>query len=72
VTQANTEYAAAYAALKAGDLSTYASDMVQVGNLLNQLKTLTAGGKATTSPTPSPSSSPSPSASASPSSTPSP
>ena len=63
VTQANTEYAAAYAALKAGDLSTYASDMVQVGNLLNQLKTLTGGTKATPSPTPTTTPSPSPSAS---------
>src|SRR5487761_1190994 len=65
VTQANTEYAAAYAALKAGDLSTYAAEMIQVGNLLQQLHTLTAGAKATTSPTPSPSASPSPSPSAS-------
>jgi uncharacterized membrane protein (UPF0182 family) len=63
VTQANTEYAAAYAALKAGDLSTYASDMIQVGNLLNQLKTLTEGTKATPSPTPTTTPSPSPSAS---------
>jgi uncharacterized membrane protein (UPF0182 family) len=60
VTQANTEYAAAYAALKAGDLSTYAADMVQVGKLLEQLKTLTAGAKGTPGTTPSPSPSPSP------------
>jgi uncharacterized membrane protein (UPF0182 family) len=63
VTQANTEYAAAYAALRAGDLSTYASDMTQVGNLLNQLKTLTEGTKATPSPTPTTTPSPLPSAS---------
>jgi uncharacterized membrane protein (UPF0182 family) len=62
VTQANTTYAAAYTALKAGDLSTYAADMTQVGKLLQQLKTLTAGAKATpgVTPTPSPSVSPSP------------
>ncbi|MEP6751385.1 MAG: UPF0182 family protein [Candidatus Dormiibacterota bacterium] len=60
VTQANTEYAAAYAALRAGDLSTYAADMVQVGKLLQQLKNLTAGAKGTPGTTPSPSPSPSP------------
>jgi len=60
VTQANTEYAAAYAALKAGDLSTYAADMIQVGKLLQQLKNLTAGAKGTPGTTPSPSPSPSP------------
>src|SRR5216683_2164259 len=43
VTQANLHYAAAYTALKSGDLSTYASEMAQVGKLLNQMKTLTAG-----------------------------
>ncbi|HXC77348.1 MAG TPA: hypothetical protein VNU19_09875, partial [Candidatus Acidoferrum sp.] len=61
------EYAAAYAALKAGDLSTYAADMIKVGDLLQQLNTLTAGAKTTPSATPSssPSSSPSPSPSAS-------
>ena len=64
VTQANTEYAAAYTALKAGDLSTYAADMTQVGKLLQQLKDLTAGAKATPGVTPTPS--PSPSASPSP------
>jgi len=58
VTQANTEYAAAYAALKAGDLSTYAADMIQVGKLLQQLKDLTAGAKASPGTTPSPSPSP--------------
>jgi uncharacterized membrane protein (UPF0182 family) len=58
VTQANTEYAAAYAALKAGDLSTYAADMIQVGKLLQQLKDLTAGTKPSPGTTPSPSPSP--------------
>jgi len=64
VTQANVHYAAAYTALKSGDLSTYASEMAQVGKLLNQLKALTEGTlpKPTpgTTPTPSPSASPSP------------
>ncbi len=64
VTQANLHYAAAYAALKSGDLTTYASEMVQVGNVLKQLQTLTATAKAT--PSPSPRGSPSPSASPSP------
>jgi hypothetical protein len=64
VTQANLHYAAAYTALKSGDLSTYASEMAQVGKLLNQLKTLTAGTlppKGTPSPTPTASPSPLPS-----------
>jgi hypothetical protein len=61
VNQANTQYAAAYAALKSGDLTTYASDMVQVGNVLQQLQALTAAQPAgTTSPTPTPSASASP------------
>lgn len=64
VTQANLHYAAAYAALKSGDLTTYASEMVKVGDVLKQLQTLTASAKATPSPTPR--ASPSPSASASP------
>jgi uncharacterized membrane protein (UPF0182 family) len=64
VTQANLHYAAAYAALKSGDLTTYASEMVQVGKLLQQLQTLTATAK--TTPSPSPRASPSPSASPSP------
>ena len=66
VTQANTEYAAAYTALRAGDLTTYAADMVQVGNLLQQLTTLT-GSTSKTTPSPTPKVSPSPSASVSPS-----
>jgi uncharacterized protein len=60
VNQANLHYAAAYKALKSGDLSTYASEMTQVGKLLDQLKTLTAGAKVTPSPTPRASPSPSP------------
>jgi uncharacterized protein len=62
VTQANTHYAAAYAALKSGDLTTYASEMLQVGKLLQQLQTLTGTvlpkGTPTPNPTPSPSISP--------------
>jgi uncharacterized protein len=63
ITQANTTYAAAYTALKAGDLSTYAADMTKVGQLLQQLKTLTAGANATPGATPTPTPRPSPSAS---------
>jgi uncharacterized membrane protein (UPF0182 family) len=58
VTQANAHYAAAYAALKAGDLTTFASEMATVGQLLQQLQTLsgTTPGttQATTSPSPTP------------------
>jgi uncharacterized membrane protein (UPF0182 family) len=59
VTQANLHYAAAYAALKSGDLTTYASEMVQVGNLLQQLRTLTASAQPKSSPSPAPRTSPS-------------
>jgi hypothetical protein len=55
VTQANTHYAAAYAALKAGDLTTFASEMATVGTLLQQLQALsgtTPGTQPTTSPSP--------------------
>jgi uncharacterized membrane protein (UPF0182 family) len=61
VTQANAHYAAAYAALKSGDLTTYASEMVQVGNILQQLQALTGTTQPKTSPTPTPRVSPSPS-----------
>jgi uncharacterized membrane protein (UPF0182 family) len=63
VTQANQHYGAAYAALKAGDLSTFASEMAQVGKILAELQQLT-GTTATAAVSPSPS--PSPRASASP------
>jgi uncharacterized protein len=63
VTQANQHYAKAYVALKSGDLTTYASEMVTVGKLLQQLQTLTGSAKATTTPTPGTLPSPSPSAS---------
>ncbi|HEY4889956.1 MAG TPA: UPF0182 family protein [Candidatus Dormibacteraeota bacterium] len=55
VTQANAHYAAAYAALKAGDLTTFASEMATVGKLLQQLQALsgtTPGTQPTTSPSP--------------------
>jgi uncharacterized membrane protein (UPF0182 family) len=62
VTQANQHYALAYAALKAGDLATYASEMTQVGKILQQLQQVTGTtGLPTTTPSPSPRASPSPS-----------
>jgi len=61
VTQANLHYTKAYAALKSGDLTTYASEMVQVGKLLQELKTLTASAQPTGTPTPTPKASTSPS-----------
>ncbi|MGH7761168.1 MAG: UPF0182 family protein [Candidatus Dormibacteraceae bacterium] len=54
VTQANLHYAAAYAALKAGDLTTFANEMATVGQLLQQLQQLTGVAPTTTSPSPSP------------------
>jgi hypothetical protein len=65
VNQINTLYAAAYTALKAGDLATYASDMAQLGVLLQQLQQIT-GTVPTTGGTPSPTPTPSASPSASP------
>jgi uncharacterized membrane protein (UPF0182 family) len=61
VTQANQHYAAAYAALRAGDLATYASEMAQVGKILAELQQLTGSSSAATvspSPSPRPSASP--------------
>ena len=55
ITQANLHYTKAYAALKSGDLTTYASEMVQVGKILDQLATLTASAKVSPTPTPAPS-----------------
>jgi uncharacterized membrane protein (UPF0182 family) len=55
VTQANQHYGAAYAALKAGDLATFASELAQVGKILAELQQLTGTtAVATTSPSPSP------------------
>ena len=58
VTQANQHYAAAYTALKSGDLTKFASEMAIVGQLLQQLQQLT--GTTPTSPSPSPRATPSP------------
>ncbi|HXD81889.1 MAG TPA: UPF0182 family protein [Candidatus Acidoferrum sp.] len=55
VTQANLDYAAAYAALKAGDLTTFATEMTTVGQLLQQLQSITGVVPTTTTPSPSPS-----------------
>jgi uncharacterized membrane protein (UPF0182 family) len=65
VTQANQHYAAAYAALKAGDLATFANEMAQVGKILQELQqltgtTLVSTTAASPSPSPSPRASPSP------------
>jgi uncharacterized protein len=60
VTQANAHYAAAYAALKAGDLTTFATEMATVGQLLQQLQQITGTAPSATSPSPTPRASPSP------------
>ncbi len=61
VTQANLHYAAAYAALKAGDLTTFANEMTTVGQLLQQLQQITGVAPTTTTPSPSPRASATPS-----------
>ncbi len=61
VAQANQHYSAAYAALAKGDFTTFAAEMKTVGQLLQQLQTLTC-----TSSTPPTGASPSPKASPSP------
>ena len=58
VTQANLHYKAAYDALKRGDLTTFSTEMGQVGVILQQLQALT--GTSSISPSPSPKASPSP------------
>jgi uncharacterized protein len=63
VSQANQHYAAAYAALKIGDLTTFASEMQKVGQLLQQLQQITGTLPASTTPSPTPRTSPSPTAS---------
>ena len=55
ISQANQQYANAQAALKQGDLATYANDMQQVGSLLQQAASLANGSGASTSPSPKPS-----------------
>ncbi|HKV88292.1 MAG TPA: UPF0182 family protein [Candidatus Dormibacteraeota bacterium] len=62
ISQANQHYQAAYRALAAGDLTTFASEMKIVGRLLEQLQGLTGGASSPTGASPSPS----PKASASP------
>src|SRR3989440_5918820 len=57
ITEANLHYKAAYAALKAGDLTTFATEMTKVGDILKQLQTVT--GRTTPGVRPSPSPSPS-------------
>ena len=66
IAQANTHYKAAYDALARGDLATFANEMKIVGQILQQLQTLT-GGTTGAIPSPSPSPGSSPSARASPS-----
>jgi uncharacterized protein len=61
VTQANQHYATAYAALKAGDLTTFAKEMQTVGQLLQQLEQITGTVAASPSTSPTPRTSPSPS-----------
>jgi uncharacterized membrane protein (UPF0182 family) len=55
VTQANLHYNAAYAALKAGDFTTFASEMAQVGKILQQLQAITGATTSTPGATPTPS-----------------
>ena len=52
--QALLHYTAAYAAMKNGDLTTFGSEMAQVGQILNQLQSLSSG-QVSASPSPSPS-----------------
>jgi len=54
VNQANQHYAAAYAALRVGDLTTFANEMAQVGKILQQLQQLTGTVKPPVTATPSP------------------
>jgi uncharacterized membrane protein (UPF0182 family) len=60
VSQANQHYAAAYAALKIGDLTTFAGEMQKVGQLLQQLQQITGTLPTTSTPSPTPRTSPSP------------
>jgi uncharacterized protein len=55
ITQANQHYAAAVAALKAGDLATYGAEIKIVGDLLQQVQALTGTAVAPGSPSPTPS-----------------
>ena len=55
VTQATMHYNAAYAALKAGDFTTFAAEMAQVGKILQQLQAITGTTSTPSGATPSPS-----------------
>ena len=59
IAQANQHYQAAYAALARGDFATFGTEMQTVGQLLQQLQTLTGASNTPTS-SPSPKASPSP------------
>jgi uncharacterized membrane protein (UPF0182 family) len=52
VAQAQQHYNAAYDALKRGDLATFASEMQQVGQILQQLATLTSAPNPSATPSP--------------------
>jgi uncharacterized membrane protein (UPF0182 family) len=63
VVQANNHYKAAYTALAKGDLTTFATEMQAVGQILQQLQQVSGtstGPPTSASPSPSPSASPSP------------
>ena len=63
IAQANTHYAAAYAALANKDFTTFATEMQAVGQILQQLQSISGTSTtppATASPSPSPKASPSP------------
>ena len=60
IAQANQHYAAAYAALKRGDLTTFSTEMQKVGEILAQLQALTGSPASTPTATPSPKPSSSP------------
>ena len=66
VTQINEHYKAAYDALKRGDFTTFASEMDQVGKLLQQLQSITGAPSSSSTAGASPSPGASPSARASP------
>jgi uncharacterized membrane protein (UPF0182 family) len=59
INEAKLHYDAAYAALRVGDLTTFASEMKKVGDILKQLQALTSTAAPSPSPSPSPGASPS-------------
>jgi uncharacterized protein len=61
IAQANQHYKAAYAALARGDFTTFATEMQTVGQILQQLQSITGTGTTpSTTPSPSPPASPGP------------